>query len=187
MKYLTLIPALLLFVGCATTDYEAFYRAQDNFNQRQSRPLVIVEAQPGETVMLAGVARIAVYQPMEDQAPIQWRRQPGAVENVLTAALPATVVGTAAYLGIREQGRTSRFNSEQATIRDIALYDIFASQQSGPTFDLGQVFDGSAELLRAQSASNQGTIAGMTNFVSALPLQEQTQILPIDLNPQPTP
>lgn len=173
LQILVAVIALLFVVGCATTDYQAFYRAQADFNNRETRQLFVMEAQPGETIVLGGVARLIVNQPMDDQAPQQWRRQPGAAENIATAIGPAAIIGGATMFGIREQSRTARFNTEQNTIRDVALYDMFAGQGSAPALDAGQFFDGTTSI-----------IDSVGNIVSPS-MARPIEVAPIDLQPDP--
>ena len=82
--------------GCATKNdarmAEAHYEAQAKSNDK---PLVMMRAQPGETIMLSGVEEFAVYSP--DRSVNQFRVQHhplwGIAGDVLGVATPLAVMG----------------------------------------------------------------------------------------------
>ena len=99
-KVLTTIIGVILvsvfLVGCATKNdarmAEAHYQAQAQANDK---PLVVMRAQPGETIMLSGVEEFAVYSP--DRAVNQFRVQHhpiwGITGDILGVATPLAVMG----------------------------------------------------------------------------------------------
>ena len=88
--------ALVFLSGCATKNdarmAEAHYEAQAQSNDK---PLVMMRAQPGETIMLSGVEEFAVYSP--DRTVNQFRTQHhplwGILGDTLHVAAPLGLMG----------------------------------------------------------------------------------------------
>jgi hypothetical protein len=177
--------AACLFTGCNSTQSTAALNAtgQSAHLGRDLPSLASVTFQPGVPVRIEGIESITIAQPDFRQWQMV-RREPGAIENIITSVAPAAVVGTAAYLGIREQGRTSRANTATNAEMEIARWDglagAIASGPQAPAIDPG-------DIIRSTSAATVSGIDAAGRIIGQLPLQQQVQVAPIDLNPTPNP
>jgi hypothetical protein len=86
MKRLSMIMVLALVSGCASTDYEAYLKAQSDAQagaMAAQKPLVRIVARPGEAI--TGLSSIEVYTPV--QAPVIQQARPSEWAGVLGNAV----------------------------------------------------------------------------------------------------
>lgn len=103
MRTLILLATVLL-AGCAYNAHRAdaetaYYQAQA---QQQRPPIFEIEAQPGEKIVLAGVARMAVYSPEATTANVhQYRAEANPWVSIFGEATRAALGFSGVYYGAR--------------------------------------------------------------------------------------
>ena len=153
--------------------------------ERPNRPLIELEAKEGENIILGGVARFAVYAPLQDFAPTQAVRQPGAIEATIRDIAPTALLATGAYLGYRESARTSRHNAALSTQERLGTYRIFGdiATDNGDPLDVTE-FLGQAQAGVIAGVNAGGQIAQDSQLVGPINLQPLIDPLPVFI-PEP--
>lgn len=95
IRIFTACVAVVSVAGCATSADVEMARAHYEAQAAQDRPLLRLEAQPGETIVLSGVRQLVVHTPSDDVTPFRKQHHPvwGILGETLRAVAPIAAVG----------------------------------------------------------------------------------------------
>ena len=178
--------AALLVSGCQTRTNTASmnWEGQTKHLLRDLPPSFELIAHPGEEIRMQGVARLTVSQP-DFRTWQMIRREPGAIEATIRDIAPTALLATGAYLGYRENARTSRHNAALSTQERLGTYRIFGdiATDNGDPLDVTE-FLGQAQAGVIAGVNAGGQIAQDSQLVGPVNLQPLIDPLPVFI-PEP--